>query len=351
MKENPIVSVLMPAYNAERYLKKAIDSILMQSFPDFEFIIIDDGSNDRTPEILSHYRDRRVVCVRYETNKGLIHALNHGLKLARGRFIARQDADDISLPNRLATQIKILNEQSNLVIVGSACHVIDEAGNSLRVRYSPMTDTAIRWQTLFHNSFVHTSVMFRVDTIRQHGLHYNPQHIGAEDYGLWSQLLNYGQGLNITIPLVKYRRHCRQVSELVAEEQMTNAERISQSNLERFGFPVEQETLRILRAWQFKFPRPLNRNEMSLYSARLPILEFFEKQLKIDAKTARILRRDWIKHTLRGIRASQWRDLYKSKLLFALLRASTFNTVATLLLQLPTRLFIKARKLLRNRSF
>lgn len=344
MKKSPIVSVLMPAYNAERYLKESVESILNQSFSDFEFIIIDDGSTDRTPEILSHYRDRRVVYVGYESNKGLIHTLNHGLRLARGKFIARQDADDVSLPNRFATQVTILNEQSNLVIVGSAYYVIDEAGNHLRVLCPPMTDTAIRWQTLFHNSFVHTSVMLRVDTIRQRGLHYNPQHIGAEDYGLWSQILNYGQGLNIAIPLVKYRRHCNQVSNLTADIQRKNADRISQANLERLGLPVSQAALRVLRDWQLKFPRPLRGDEMALYRETLPIFELFEKQPKINAEVVRSLRQKWVKHTLAGTHISQWKDLLTSGLLENLLHTNAALVAATLVTQPPKRIISRIRR-------
>lgn len=333
MSKNPTVSVLMPTYNAERYLKEAVEGILGQSFTDFEFIIIDDGSTDGTSEILSHYQDSRIVYLRHETNRGYVYALNHGLKIAKGKFIARQDADDISLPERLLRQVEMLDLQPNLVVVGSAYHTIDEAGNHLRTFCPPTCDTAIRWQMLFQNSFVHTAVMFRLDVIHRHGYHYDPELVPSEDYGLWSQLLNHGQGMNLAIPLVKYRRHRDQISKLAADRQRANADRVSQSNLERLGFQVSKAVLRVLRDWQFKFPRPLNRDEMALYRETLPILELFEKQPKIDGEVVRSLRQNWIKHTLAGIRLTQWKDFYISGLFEILLHANTPVVLATLLTQ------------------
>lgn len=343
MKKNPTVSVLMPAYNAGQYLKESVESILSQSFADFEFIIIDDGSTDGTPELLNYYRDHRIVHLRHETNKGYVHALNHGLQIARGKFIARQDADDISLPDRLAKQVKVLQEQPNLILVGSAYYTIDEAGNHLRTFCPSTSNTAIRWQMLFQNSFIHSSVMFRADVIRRHGLRYDPELVPSEDYGLWSQMLNHGEGLNLIMPLVKYRRHRGQISKLAAERQRANADRVSQSNLERLGFQVSAAVLRVLRDWQFKFPRPLNRDEMAFYRETLPILELFEKQPKIDAEVARSLRQNWIKHTLAGIRLTQWKDFYISGLFEILLHANTPVVLATLLTQPSKRIISRIR--------
>jgi glycosyltransferase involved in cell wall biosynthesis len=238
MGRSPKVSVVMSVYNGERYLQQAINSILNQSFCDFELIIVDDGSTDDTAAIVNSYRDPRIVRFRHATNQGLIASLNFGLTRARGELIARQDADDISLPNRLEEQVGLCDREPQVVIVGSGCHLIDETGTHLGIWRYPLSNTDVRWHMLFHCGFAHTSVMFRADALRRNRLQYEEQAKHAEDYDLWSRLLSYGQGQNTAQVLVKYRRHSHQVSSISAEQQKSVAARISESNLKRLGIHI-----------------------------------------------------------------------------------------------------------------
>lgn len=338
MTGNLKVSVLMPVYNGGPYLCEAVEGILHQTFSDFEFIVVDDGSTDATPEILDGYGDDRLIRLRFEHNQGYVHALNEGLKIARGELIARQDADDISLPERLAAQVELLDRQPEIVLVGSAYYVINESGDHLKQYCPPPSDTAIRWQMLFQNSFVHTSVMFRADVIRKEGLRYDPRLVPSEDYGLWSQLLGYGQGANIETPLVKHRVHVCQVSKIGAERQKANADCVSRANLERLGAQVSDADLRILRDWQFRFPRSLSGQDMKVFRASLTILKEFEKQPGVDPAAVRRIRQEWIRHTLSGVRASQLRDLWGSGLLKSMIGEDAFTVFTAACSQLPKRI-------------
>jgi len=136
---SPIVSVLMSVYNSERHLRQSIQSVLDQSFADFEFVIVEDGSEDSSPRILSEFarQDARIVLIKNETNRGLAASLNRGLERAQGKYVARQDADDISLPNRLELQSAYLETHPEIGILGSACTIIDEEEKNLGVTRSP----------------------------------------------------------------------------------------------------------------------------------------------------------------------------------------------------------------------
>ena len=157
---NQLLTVLMSVYNGSRFLREAIESILNQTFYDFEFIIINDGSTDRTAEILATYQDKRIRIVRNSDNIGLTKSLNEGLKLARGKYIARQDADDISLPKRLERQISYLEAQPDIALLGTWANSIDERGKILWEMRPPSDPSLLRWSMLFNNNMIHSSVMF-----------------------------------------------------------------------------------------------------------------------------------------------------------------------------------------------
>lgn len=128
---NPLISVLMPAYNAEKYIKEAIESILNQTFSNFEFIIIDDGSIDATEEIIKSFKDSRIVYIKNEKNLGLIKTLNKGISIARGEFIARMDSDDISMPQRFELQLDVFKKYKGVDIVNVALKKMSEDGTKL----------------------------------------------------------------------------------------------------------------------------------------------------------------------------------------------------------------------------
>jgi len=181
------VTVLMSVYNGEKYLREAIDSILKQTFKDFEFLIINDGSTDSTAEILKSYQDPRIKIINNEKNVGLTKSLNEGLKLAKGEYIARMDADDISMPERLQKQVNILERKPDLGVVGTWCYIIDEKDN---IKYEVKDDrnpVILRWKLLFDNVFVHSSVMMRKKAYEDNG-GYNLELEASQDYDLWSRI-------------------------------------------------------------------------------------------------------------------------------------------------------------------
>ncbi|QHI28055.1 glycosyltransferase [Acinetobacter haemolyticus] len=200
-----LVSVVLPAYNAELYLREAIDSVLAQSFTDFELIIINDGSIDKTEDIILSYNDSRIVYVKNEKNLGLIGTLNKGMSLAKGKYIARMDADDICFPQRFAKQVDFLEKNQEYVICGAAAYRFYDHISDGKAFNPPLNDENIRVRLFFNSAFIHPSVMFRTDVIRDHHLRFSDDYKYAEDYFFWMDLLKYGKGFNLKEKLLYYR--------------------------------------------------------------------------------------------------------------------------------------------------
>ena len=203
MIENIEITVLMPVYNAEMYLNKAIDSILNQTFKDFEFLIIDDGSTDGSSEILNGYDDKRIRIIRQE-NAGVAKALNNGLDHAYGKYIVRMDADDISHPNRIEKLYHFMMQNPEFIGVGSNINWIDKEGDFIFKFLNPsLTDTQIRTNFLKTNPFIHVSMIYLRDEALAVGKY--PILLNFEDYGLWSNLLKKGKMCNIPDVLIDCR--------------------------------------------------------------------------------------------------------------------------------------------------
>lgn len=201
------VTVLMPVFNGEHFLRDAIESILRQTHRDFELLIINDGSTDRSRDIVLSYDDPRIAFLENSENIGLAATLNVGLKVAKYELIARQDADDISLPERLAMQVDFFAKNSDVVLVGTQAMIIDQQGFCKgRVLDRACTHDSIRWDLLFDNSFTHSSVMFRRSIISQLG-GYDVAFRYCQDYALWAQVACRHCVANIDACLVHYRVH------------------------------------------------------------------------------------------------------------------------------------------------
>lgn len=197
------ISVLLCVYNGEKYLREACDSIISQTFADFEFIIVDDGSTDHSADILRSYKDERMKIIQ-QPNKGLSAALNVGLKASSGKYIARMDADDISLPNRLEYQARFLNEHPECVVVGSNAVVMDEQGNDLYVSDQP-TEWEIIRRNLPRTAFFHSAAMFRRNAaLSCGGYRVDIKHY-YEDLLFFNHLARLGELRNLSIPLLKVR--------------------------------------------------------------------------------------------------------------------------------------------------
>jgi glycosyltransferase involved in cell wall biosynthesis len=207
----PRITVLMSVYNGARYFRASIDSILRQTFADFEFLIVDDGSTDETMQILRSYRDERIKIVRNEKNIGLTKSLNRGLVLASGEYIARQDADDISLPDRLQKQVAFMETHSGVVLLGTQAKLIDARGRRRRLTaigcYKATSSECLRWQMMFDAGFFHTSVMFRREPLMAMTGGYNERFVTGQDADLWSRLPLECEIRNLNEALVCFRVH------------------------------------------------------------------------------------------------------------------------------------------------
>ena len=214
----PTVSVLLPVFNGERYLRAALDSVLSQTYADFELLVLDDGSTDRTPHIArSCARLDPRVRVYSRENRGLVATLNELLGLARGEFIARMDADDICLPDRLARQVAHLRAHPRVVCVGGDHELIDERGRLLTTVRTLERDAEIQQQALRgHGSICHPSAMIRRDAL-QHIGGYRAEFYPAEDLDLWLRLGEIGELANLRGAVLRYRLHTQSISESAAQ--------------------------------------------------------------------------------------------------------------------------------------
>ncbi len=209
---SPSISILMPVYHAVRYLPSALDSMLAQTFSDFELIAIDDGTRDGSAEVLAGYaaRDGRIVVVTQE-NQGLVASLNRALALARAPFVARMDHDDISRPDRLAKQIAYLREHPNVAAVSGAVDLIDQDGGYLRTEAYPTLPSAIESELRHASCICHPAVMARTDALRAVG-GYRRIVECAEDYDLWLRIAESSHIANLPDVLLSYRQHPAKMS-------------------------------------------------------------------------------------------------------------------------------------------
>lgn len=204
--QNPKVSVLMSVYNGARYLREAIDSILSQSFNDFEFIIIDDCSNDNSPMILKEYasQDTRIRLITNKFNLGLTRNLNKMIKEARGEYLARFDCDDISLRERFKKQVEFLDNNSKIGMTSLWADIIDVNGNKMRTIKYPTIDEDLRKVLIKYNPFFHPGLMMRKSAVVEAGL-YNEDWRFAQDYELYFRIAKKWKLANVPEILLKYR--------------------------------------------------------------------------------------------------------------------------------------------------
>lgn len=210
----PVISVILPAYNCEAFIHKAISSVLGQTYTDFELIIINDGSADKTESIIAFFTDTRIVYQKNPENKGLIYTLNRAIDLSRGRYIARMDADDICLPVRLEKQKNFLDQHEKIAAVASTVDFINELGEKTGVwelDRLTVTPEQIKRKMPRENCLAHPTLMIRSDILKK--LKYNTYQKNIEDYDLWLRMLNRGYLIGkINEPLLLYRVHTASVT-------------------------------------------------------------------------------------------------------------------------------------------
>ncbi|MCP8310247.1 MAG: glycosyltransferase [Candidatus Methylarchaceae archaeon HK01M] len=230
--KSPKITILMSVYNGEKYLREAIDSILNQTFKDFEFLIINDGSTDRTVEILRSYHDSRIKIITNEKNMGLTKSLNKGLKIARSEYVARMDADDISYSRRLEVQYEYMKKNPDVGIVGSWNDVIDDKGNTIDYRKHSLSSEDIYYILNFRNCLTHSSILFRRDLIINNG-GYNENISVASDYELWNRISKIAKIYQIPKSLVKWRRTKKSITSKKRSSQIETVNSVVRNNLER----------------------------------------------------------------------------------------------------------------------
>jgi len=237
MSAAPRISVLMTVFNAGRFLSEAVESIRAQTFKDLEFVIIDDGSTDGSVDELKKLarEDTRIRLICNTENSGQTACLNQGLHEARGEWVARQDADDISLPRRLEKQWKCVTQGDNVVLVGVNGWILDESGVVTGMIHVPPDDAAVRASMALRNPFIHTGVIFRRKDSREQVVQYDERYRICQDWELWSRLLADGRGVNLPERLVGYRHHSSSLSHESSERTREESDRVVAAILAKFG--------------------------------------------------------------------------------------------------------------------
>jgi glycosyltransferase involved in cell wall biosynthesis len=241
----PLVTVLMPIYNGEAFVVDAVESILGQTFRDFEFLVIDDASTDRSVDILGGISDPRIRLVHNERRLELIRTLNRGLELARGKYIARMDADDVSLPTRLERQVGFMEANPEVGICGTWVVTMGEREGA--TRHYPETPDEIRCRLLFGAALAHPTVCMRREMLLRHGLRFDEGYPHAEDFELWNRASELFPLANLGSALLRYRIHAGSVSRLHHDVRAASVERIHRERLGRLGLTPTEEELVIHR--------------------------------------------------------------------------------------------------------
>lgn len=226
--DRPKVTVLMPVYNCEKYLSAAIESILQQTFTDFELLIINDGSNDHSVQIIEKHNDPRIRLIHSQKNIGLPSTLNKGLDLAQGQYIARMDCDDISHTERLKKQVEFMDNHPEIGVCGTWVELIGEQSG---VWQYPTDHKEIKASLIFESPFAHPSIIIRTSKLMKHNLYYDPAYLHAEDFELWHRCGDHFILANLPEVLLKYRMTSSSISRSNREKQLETLRQIYEKSL------------------------------------------------------------------------------------------------------------------------
>ena len=232
----------MPVFNSAKYLHASIRSILDQTFSDFQFLIIDDGSLDGGQEIVKSFQDPRIHLVQNEFNLGVAATLNKGLALSKTKYIVRMDADDVSISTRLARQLEMMERDTDLDICGSWVRTIEADRKSQIIRY-PTEPTTIQSYFLFNNPLAHPSVILRRSSLQRHSLCYDERIGAGQDYEFWSRCAEFCRIKNIPEPLVLWRRHSQGETEKNFRKSNNTALLVQKRELGKLGIDCDGRCL------------------------------------------------------------------------------------------------------------
>jgi glycosyltransferase involved in cell wall biosynthesis len=295
---------VISVYNEEFHVREAVESILEQTFTDYEFIIIDDGSTDSTADILRQFAqsDDRIT-VHYQENRGLTASLNKGCKLARGEYIARMDGDDISLPDRLAKQVRYMETHPEIGVLGTWVEYIDESGKTYGQWRMPTQPALVGWSLIFGTCLAHPTVIMRSDVLES--LHYyRPEALHVEDYDLWTRASFSTKLANLPEVLLQRRRRAGSLCAQHAQTQKENALKVMQVLSERLlGSSVSTDSLSYLRQTvkgpplssfdQIETVANLIQRFYQAYSKAHPLTESEEKKVAKEAANKLFLLAEW----------------------------------------------------------
>lgn len=254
MTKTPKVSVVMGVYNGEKHLAEAIESILQQTFSDFEFIIVNDGSTDQTADILDNYasQDNRIIVISNKKNGGVAASINSGQEVARGEYIARMDGDDISLPQRFERQVNFMDANPHIGISGTFIKLF---GQVEHYPQAPLTDADIKCSLFLRATMSHSSVIIRKQVLQVHNIQYDEQYWVTQDYKFWVDAAPYTLFANIPEILLYYRVHNTQISSRKNQEQYANEKKIKLIQLKNLGMePTNDEIDLHLRLTRYEGP-------------------------------------------------------------------------------------------------
>jgi glycosyltransferase involved in cell wall biosynthesis len=287
----PLVSILLAVHNDAPFLGAALDSVFDQTSRDLELIVVDDASTDRTPSLLAGITDRRFVPLRNDERLGLAASLNHGLDRANGRYVARLDADDIALPQRLERQLARIRAGPAVGIVGSGVVDLAADGTQGKTHLMPAGSRALRWHALFSSPFFHPTVLVDRGLLEEHGLKYDSAFLESEDYDLWTRLFEFTDGDNVQDALVLKRVHPGQASQHRRELQESFQRQVALREINRVAPDVDAEL-----AWRVGARK---RPPLHACKAFLRLLAAFERKYGRD-RTVRMA-------ALRSLALAGWR--------------------------------------------
>lgn len=292
--DNLKVTVLMSVYNGEKYLREAIDSILNQTFTDFEFLIVNDASTDGSMRILQSYDDTRIRIINNENNIGLTKSLNKGMSFSKGTYIARMDADDISYPERLEIQYHYMENNPDVGVVGSWTEVIDENGNTIDFWKCPYSSEEIYYILNFRNCLTHSSVMFRKDFIVHYG-GYDETIDKAQDYELWNRISKTLEIVQIQELLVKWRRGDNLIDSNKRQKQNHTVDVVVKNNFEQLVNKKTEENIYLIVKDNFEATCAVNFKNLSENDLLASIKLFFKVNEQIAKKAPCTLNKQIIK--------------------------------------------------------
>jgi len=267
-KNYPLVSVVMPVYNGGEHLQEAIDSILYQTFKDFEFLIINDGSTDDSEKIIKNYKDERIKLINNRQNIGLSASLNKGIVKSKCKYIARMDADDISLITRLAIQYSFMKTHTEIDVCGSSIKLFN--GN---VWQYPCNDNEIKCTLLFNNAIAHPTVIFKRNHFINNNLYYNETFKHSQDYDLWVRALKNTRFHNLKESLVSYRVSKSEIKKHYLKSEQKYPAMVREMQLNLLGINTQSsirihELISINENVTNKIPLDIVSNHLSLLVAR-----------------------------------------------------------------------------------